>query len=72
MGPTWGRGAHTKAIEGIEMPLFSEYKEKEGDSGTPDISVATALTAFLGLRCTRGTAQPERSAWAGSTAEPMR
>lgn len=54
------------------MPLFSEYKEKEGDSRTPGISVATALTAFLGLRYTRGTAQPGRSAWAGSTAEPLR
>lgn len=28
MGPLWGGGAHTEAIEGIEMPLFLSNKKR--------------------------------------------
>lgn len=33
MGPLWGGGAHTEAIDGMEVPLFPEEEEEEEHSG---------------------------------------
>ena len=74
MGPLWGGGAHTEAIEGIEMPLFCWVVRKGGRScGPPGISEASALTAFPGLRFLQGSPDLSgwaRSAWTVSSLEP--
>ena len=74
MEPLWGGGAHTEAIEGIEMPLFFWVGRKGGRPwGPPGISEASALTVFPGLRFLWGSPDLSgwaRSAWTRSSLEP--